>query len=327
MTPRVSVVIPTRNRQHLLPFAVRSVLDQTFRDLEVLVVDDASEDRTSDVVAGFSDGRVRYLRQDPRQGGAAARNAGVRASRGDFIAFLDDDDEWLPEKLEQQMALFEADPELGVVYSGYLVVERESGRVLARKVAECRGDLSRNLRVRNVLGNTSSVVLRRSCFDTAGLFDEQLPSFEDYDFWLRLSAHFRFDFVERALMKYYVHGTRISTDLQALDCGIDILLRKHGASPEFCRNLGRQSLRLGVQYCSRGETEKGRRALVRAIRLAPAELKPYLNLTLSLLGKRAFQAVHRAKRAFWTSAPPKEQIASLGGVTPTAGPSAVDRNQ
>ena len=316
--PRVSVVIPTRNRELLLPNAIRSVLAQTFRGLEVLVVDDASEDGTREVVAGLSDGRVRYLRRESRQGGSAARNAGIRASRGEFVAFLDDDDEWLPDKLELQLALFAADPELGVVYSSYLVVDRESGRVVGRKVAERRGDLSRDLLVRNVIGNTSSVVARRSCFETAGLFDEQLPSFEDYDLWLRLSTRFRFDFVERDLAKYYVHGRKVSTDLGALDCGIDILRRKHGSSREFCRNLARQSLGLGVQYCSRGEGEKGRRALVRSIRLAPFQPRPYLNLALSLLGKQAFQAAHGAKGAIEALNAPSEPLASLGGVAPAA---------
>ncbi len=298
MTPRVSVVIPTRNRERLLPLAVGSALDQSLRDLEVIVVDDASDDRTADVVAGFSDGRVRYHRQPSRRGGSAARNAGIEAARGAFVAFLDDDDEWLPDKLERQLALFGANPGVGIVYSSYVVVDRESGDVLFRKAAECRGDLSRDLLVRNVLGNTSSVVVRRSCLEGAGRFDEELPSFEDWDLWLRLAPLHRFDFVENDLVKYYVHGRRISTDLGALDRGIDLMCRKHGSSPELRRNLARHSQGIGVQYCSRGETGKGRRALVRAIRLAPTEPTPYLTLTLALLGNRAFDAVRRTRRRF-----------------------------
>jgi hypothetical protein len=215
---------------------------------------------------------------------------------------------------------------VGVVYSSYLVVDRESGRVVGRKVAERRGDLSRDLLVRNVVGNTSSVVARRACFDAAGLFDEQLPSFEDYDLWLRLSARFRFDFVERDVARYYVHGRKVSTDLEALDRGIDILWRKHGSSLEFCRNLARQSLDLGVQYCSRGEAEKGRRALLRAIRLAPSQPKPYLNLALSLLGRHAFQAAHEAKRAIGALASPPEAAAPLGGGAAVAERPAPGRN-
>jgi glycosyltransferase involved in cell wall biosynthesis len=322
LTPRVSVVIPTRNRERLLPVAVRSVLDQTHSDLELLVVDDASEDGTADVVTGFSDARLRYVRREARRGGAAARNAGIEASRGDFVAFLDDDDEWLPEKLERQLSLFRADPELGIVYSSYLVVDRESGQVLFRKTAECRGDLSRDLLVRNVLGNTSSVVVRRSCFEKAGLFDEQLPSFEDYDLWLRLAPHFRFDFVERELMKYYVHGRRISTNLEALDRGIDLMRRKHGASSALRRNLARQSMGLGVQYCSQGETGKGRRALTRAIRLAPSEPRPYLYLTTSLLGARGFRAAQSARRRFAAPAPLDGGFGLSGPSNGRGGPAA-----
>ncbi len=322
--PLVSVIIPTRNRASLLSVAVRSALDQTLRELEVLVVDDASEDRTAEVVAGISDPRLRSLRQPTRSGGAAARNAGIRASRGQYVAFLDDDDEWLPEKLELQLALFaDAAPEIGVVYSSYLVVELETGRVIGRKIAEKRGDLARDLLVRNCIGGTPSVVVRRSLLERVGLFDERLPSFQDYDLWIRLSRHCEFDYVSRDLLRCSMHGGRkIWSDLEALDRGIDRMLEKHGSSPSLRRNLAGHSLGVGVRYCSRGEAANGRRAFVRAIRLDPPRARPYLNLVLSLLGSRAFRATHRVKQALEAfgsrrnSAPPSELVTSGGDPAP-----------
>src|SRR5581483_7703419 len=105
--PKVSVVVSTHNRAELLHAAIASVLSQSFQDFEILVVDDHSQDHTAQVVQRFRDGRIKYLRHETRRGGAAARNTGIQNSSGEYIAFLDDDDEWLPEKLETQVALFE----------------------------------------------------------------------------------------------------------------------------------------------------------------------------------------------------------------------------
>ena len=320
--PLVSVVIPTRNRAHLLPIAVRSVLDQTFRDLEVFVVDDASEDRTAEVVAGILDPRLRTLRQRVRSGGAATRNVGIRASRGQYVAFLDDDDEWLPEKLELQLELLErAAPKIGVVYSSYQVVDLETGRIIGRKVAEKRGDLAIDLLDRNYVGGTPSVVVRRRLLEQVGLFDEGLPSFQDYDLWIRLSRHCEFDYVGQDLLKCTMHGgKKIWSDLEALDRGIDRMLEKHGTSPHLRRNFASKSLGLGVRFCSQGETGRGRRAILRSIRLDPPQARPYLNLVLSLLGGPAFRVVHRAKQGLESIAPRRENTkptGAVGGTTPS----------
>jgi glycosyltransferase involved in cell wall biosynthesis len=297
MTPVVSVVIPTRNRSGMLETAVRSALDQTFRDLEVVVFDDASEDETPRIMAGFEDSRVRYFRWDSCRGGAAARNAAIRKARGSYIAFLDDDDEWFRDKLQRQMDLFQTSPVApDVVYSSYLVVDRESGRVVGRKMAEKRGDLSRELLIRNVLGGTSCVVARRECLDRVGLFDENLPSFQDYDLWIRLSPSVRFDCIEEPLLKYYVHEKRIWRNFDALDRGIDRMLQKHGRSRDLRRNLGRQSLFVGVQYTREGRNAQGRRSMRRALRLDPFSVPTYLHLALSLLGGDLYRKAMDARQ-------------------------------
>jgi glycosyltransferase involved in cell wall biosynthesis len=295
-TPVMSVVIPTRDRPELLAAAIRSALGQTLSDIEVLVVDDASEGASADVVAGFQDARLRLLRHGVSQGASAARNTGIRASAGEYVAFLDDDDEWYPEKLEKQLRVFRrGGPELGVVYSSYTVQERPTGAILGRKVAWKRGFLREAILERNHVGSTSCAVVLRRAFDRVGLWDERLPSFQDYDLWIRLGREFAFDFVDEDLLTYSVHPNRIWGSLDTLDRGIDLMTEKHGSSRALRRYLAGHSHGVGVQYCSRGEMGKGRAALRRAVRLDPASPRALANLVLAHLGGPVFRGVREAR--------------------------------
>ncbi len=117
--PKVSVILPTYNRAHLIKRAIQSVLDQTYQNFEIIVVDDGSTDNTEEQVRSFNNPKIRYIRYNENKGAAFARNAGIKASRGDYIAFQDSDDEWFPHKLQRQMEAFKnASPEVGVVYTG-----------------------------------------------------------------------------------------------------------------------------------------------------------------------------------------------------------------
>lgn len=204
--PAVSVVVPTFNRASLLPRAIDSVLAQTFTDFELLVVDDASTDETGEVVGRYTDPRVRYLVQPQNTGVAGARNRGMRAARGDFIAFLDSDDEWLPEKLERQIGLLrEASPSVGLVYSG--VESVREGNVHTIEPAGARGDIYREMLRHNVIhGGGSNVVIRRAVIGTAGFFHEGLPAIEDYEYWLRITRFFDVDAIDEALVRYHDRG-------------------------------------------------------------------------------------------------------------------------
>ncbi len=192
----VSVVIPTHNRAALLARAVRSVLEQTYHNLEVIVVDDASRDDTQEMIESCHDDRIVYLKHAESRGGSAARNTGITSARGDFIAFLDDDDEWLPRKLACQMERFRENPQAGAVYTGFIWVEWEKERIVDVQIPRKRGYLFDDLMVENVVGTPSTVVIRRECFDGIGLFDESLWSSEDIDMWRRLSGSCYFDYVK-----------------------------------------------------------------------------------------------------------------------------------
>lgn len=200
--PRVSVVIPTHDRATVLPRALNSVLSQTYSDLEVLVVDDHSADETGLVVGAYTDQRVRYLEQDQNLNGvAAARNLGLRKAVGEFVAFLDDDDEWLPEKLAKQIPLFDSDARVGLVYAGAVNIYSEERSAV--RVAEHRGYIYREMLVRNRIHGLSGVVIRRNLVREVGFFDETLPAIEDYDYWVRICRRHYVDRVSEPLLRYY----------------------------------------------------------------------------------------------------------------------------
>ena len=295
--PKVSVIIPTHNRPEFLRLAIISVLNQTFQDFEILVVDDASTDDTHSVVASFTDRRLKYICQEVNKGPAASRNTGLNFSTSDYIAFLDDDDEWLPDKLCKQINLLENSPsKVGGVYTGYTVIDRNSGKILAREIRTKTGNIFDELIIGNVIGATSSLLLRKECFDRVGLFDENMLFSEDWDMWIRISKVFHFECIKELLVKWYVHDKdKLTLNLEALANGIEIMVTKYGKSPEVKKNYSRYYLGLGVDYCCKGNTQKGREAFLRAIRLNPFEIKHYFNLGISLLGTDNFKKLKEMK--------------------------------
>ena len=211
--PMVSVVIPTYNCARYLPEAIDSVLAQTYRDFEIIVVDDGSTDNTPEVLARYGD-QIRIIRQ-PDQGRSAARNAGILAARGEYIAFLDADDLWLPQKLEKQLALFAARAEIGWVYSDYRRLAElgsdtdtffhraglrppPEGRILPELLSGC-------------ITSTITVMARASCFRRVGLFDPSLTRAEDYDMWIRLATQFDAACVDEPLALYRQHSRQITS--------------------------------------------------------------------------------------------------------------------
>ncbi len=203
--PRVSVILPTYNRASLLKYALDSVMSQTFRDLEVIVVDDGSTDETAEIVKSYSRG-IRYLYVEHSGLPSVTRNAGLRLTKGEHVAFLDSDDEWLPEKVERQVEVLETHPAIGLVCSNALTLEHgqtKPGRLYLRDDLGGSGwVLAKLLRENFVI--TSTVLMRRSLFDRIGGFSEDpsLCALEDYDLWLRVAAVAEIYYVPEALAIY-----------------------------------------------------------------------------------------------------------------------------
>jgi glycosyltransferase involved in cell wall biosynthesis len=288
---KVSVIIPTHNRAEFLRSAITSVLNQTFQDFEIIIIDDASKDHTREVIANFNDARIKVIHNQVSKGAAGARNIAIMNSNCKYTAFLDDDDEWLPEKLKIQTRLLDNSPqEVGGVYTGCFIIEKVSERVLSIYNPEIN-DLSKD----NFI-TTSSILLRRECFEKCGLFDESMLACSDYDMWIRISKHFSFKFTKTTLVKYYIHKNSLTFDYEKKTRGIEILFEKHD---DFFKNnykeYSKQYLDLGVRYCYKGEVQKGRMAFCKSIRMDPFEIRNYFNFILSLLGAERFRKLKEAK--------------------------------
>jgi len=195
--PQVSVIIPTYNRAGCLREAVDSVLAQKFRGFELIVVDDGSTDETPQLLREYGSS-IRMLRQENR-GVSAARNAGIAASRGELIAFLDSDDAWLPGKLARQVEFFRQNPEILICQTEELWV-KNGRRVNPGQRHRKRGGMIFEPSLALCLVSPSAVMLRRELFEQVGLFDERLPACEDYDLWLRVSCRFPVGLIETPLI-------------------------------------------------------------------------------------------------------------------------------
>jgi glycosyltransferase involved in cell wall biosynthesis len=249
----VSVVIPVFNRPVTVRLAIQSVLAQTFQDFEIIVVDDGSTDETAESVSSFQDSRIRLIRHDRKRGGSAARNTGIRSSSGPYVAFLDSDDEWLPTKLERQLEVFgRSGDRLALVYTG---TERAyADGTIRRTIARRYADLTRRLLAKNVVGETSVGMVRKSALDAVGGFDETLPSAQDLDLWVRLSERYRADIVPETLVRVAKGDDqgRISNNVSGTTRGCELFCRKHEQKMRqrkvlhiFLRYIGWMYLRSG----------------------------------------------------------------------------------
>jgi len=212
----VTVIIPTFNRAHLVGRAVSSVLFQTYKRYEILVVDDGSTDFTPDVVLQFGS-RIKYLPLGSNLGISAARNAGIRMSTAPFVAFLDSDDYWLPEKLSTQMGFFRHNPGFRICQTEELWVRCGRRVNPGKNHRKPSGDIFLPS-LRMCLVSPSAVMISRSLLDETGLFDETLPACEDYDLWLRIASRYPIPLIDRPLIvKTGGHADQLSRRFPAMD--------------------------------------------------------------------------------------------------------------
>ena len=211
----VSVVIPTFDRKSVLPRALHSVLAQTVPATEIIVVDDGSTDGTAQCVQEeFS--QVRLLTQE-NLGVSAARNRGIEASTGDWIGFLDSDDEWTPEKLERQLADLVDLPDIRVCHTDEVWIRHHRRVNPRRKHAKFGGRIFRYCLPLCAM-SPSSILIHRSVLDDVGLFDEEFPACEDYDLWLRICARYPVHYLDEPLViKYGGHPDQLSRRIWGLD--------------------------------------------------------------------------------------------------------------
>lgn len=298
--PTVSVIVPVYNRVHLLPRAVNSVLNQTYRDFEIIVVDDGSTDNVKEVVEKLQkkDERIRYIRHEKNKGAGAARNTGIEAARGRYIAFQDSDDEWLPEKLEKQIKAFEnVSSIVGVVYSKCLRL-KEGKKIYApfSWIKQKEGNIHKEFLKENFI-NTPMIIVRKECFEKAGKFDETLPRLQDWELVLRLSKYYHFKYIDEVLSIAHTTTDSISANQDALIKALMLILDKHLRDFKTDKkSLAKHLCLIGDLLCQRGDLDQGRDYLFKALKFYPLNIKCLIEVFTSLLGQEVYSKFADLKR-------------------------------
>lgn len=293
--PTVSVVLPTYNRAPVLGRAIRSVLAQTYSDLELIVVDDASDDRTEEVVADFDDPRLVYLRQERRSGVGRARNTGIRAAGASLIAFQDSDDEWLIDKLSRQVAAMrEAGDDTGLVCGGYIVLAA-NGRVRYIRPTDRmqHGDWGAD-NIFDFRFIAPTWLVRLDTIERAGLFDETLPNLEDWELAFRLYRHCRIVALDRPLLVKHGSTDGLNANMPSRGRSLAVIAERHGDLwTDHPRVLAKLYRSRGHCLCSIGDVQAGRDSLRQALRLDPQSFRCWLQWLASWGGHRAYRRLSR----------------------------------
>ncbi len=228
-TLKVSVIIPTYNRAHLIGRAIESVLNQTFHDFELIVIDDGSIDDTYEVIKEFQkkDNRIIYLKHDKNKGASAARNSGINVSRGEYISFVDSDDEWLPEKLEIETKILDHDKNLIICSTGYKFINEKNGETIGTSKIQ-KKIVSGEIILRAICNTTINfTVVRKKAIEIGG-FDEKLPSREDWDFWIRITSLGKgYQDSLNLVNNYTMRNDHVSSGISNKLNGTEALLKKH----------------------------------------------------------------------------------------------------
>ena len=251
----VSVVVPTRNRSALLAMTLRSVLRQQQVELDVIVVDEASTDGTAPMLAALGDARVRVIRHDTPRGVSVARNQGGSAARGEWLAFVDDDDLWAPDKLALQLAAARS-ADRDWAYAGTVNIS-EGGQIIYGRPPLPPDEIVAALpRYNAIPGGGSNVVVRRSVWEHAGPFDPRLRNTEDWEMWIRLAKHGPPACASRPLVGYRVHGSNASLDIAEIVRGTALIEALHHTTADWGRLhrwLAESCLRRGQRAAALGQ--------------------------------------------------------------------------
>lgn len=294
MARKVSVVIPTYNYGRFIAGAIEGVLAQTYPIEEIIVVDDGSTDNTAEVVAAFSP-RVKYIKQ--KNGGVcAARNNGVQSSSGEFIAFLDADDVWHPEKIAKQMAKFEEDAQIGLVHCGMREFDHASGKTIKFHLEGEEGWVADDLLLFekptvNVSG--SSIVTSRKAFAQSGEFDTNLIVAEDWDFCYRVARKFKVGFVRELLVEYRNHGKNAHSNVAEMERSMGAFYKKsfHTQDEKILRlrnrAYGNFHTKLAGSYFYAGDYGQFIRHSFKSVQMSPKNIFYFLEFPVRRL-KRAF---------------------------------------
>jgi glycosyltransferase involved in cell wall biosynthesis len=233
-TTKVSIVLPAYNAMTYLPQAYQSALAQTFTDFEILIVNDGSSDNIEEWVAKITDSRVRYIPQK-NQGAQGARNTGINNAKGEYVALLDADDLWEATKLEKQVRLLDENPEVGLVDTWIILIDREGNSKGWVHASTAEGQIWEEIIQEPTIICGSSPMIRRQCFEKVGVFDPSLRYAGDWDLWIRIASRYSFALVKEPLVRYRLHPQNTSKNCRGMarDCRTVIDRAFASASPEL----------------------------------------------------------------------------------------------
>jgi len=289
----ISVIIPTYNYDRFLREAIDSVLAQTYPALEIIVVDDGSTDDTPRILAEYGD-RIRVIRQE-NLGASAARNTGIAAARGEWVAFLDSDDLWRPRKLECDAARIAADPDLGMVHCGAEQFDN-TGKTLFVFLGGLEGwvapDLLR-LDREVIAAPGSGLTVRKTAAEEVGGYDPRLEASEDWDFCYRVACRYRAGFIPEVLARYRLHGSGRHLDIRKMENGMLMALEKAFRSSDPAvqslrnRTYGRLHRVLAGCYFQRREAGLFMKHVIKSLRCDPRNMAYFAAYPLRVIA-RAF---------------------------------------
>ena len=292
----VSVIIPTYNRAHLIGRAIQSVLNQTYKDFEIIVVDDGSTDSTEKAVREFQEQgkRIKYIRHNKNKGGSAARNTGIKAAKGEYIAFLDDDDEWLRDKIEKQVETMKNLPSgvWGGIYCGFFYVNNK--KTILVEATE-KGNLKKAILNKEVdIGASSTVLLSKEAINETGLFDENLERHQDWDYLVRFFNKYKLFSLKEPLVKVYGHNMPSGEKIARVKEKYLSKFKKdiYEFGDKIAKEIFAQHwLEVAIVYAKEGKVIKSMYYLIKSINFKDIQIRRYLDVLILIaksLVKRKF---------------------------------------
>jgi len=307
MNNLVSVIIPTYNSAKYIAEAIDSVLAQTYENFEIITIDDGSTDNTEEMLKPYM-GKITYIRKE-NGGPASARNRGIEISKGEFIAFLDADDVWLPQKLEKQMNFMRNNPDIDIICTA-VSDYRDSENLSSGEITLLKKGYIFNQLIQGNFITASTVLLKAKCIKYGELFDEdkRLISVEDYNLWLRLSRKYKFGFLNEVTTKRRLHSLSLSWSFEKMfEADIFNLKKLKEQFPQwrlkknpcYWQGLANYRYKFGKEYFYFGRYFEARRQFFRSFKISPFRIKTLFWLAISLLPSsfiKKLRQYHKSKK-------------------------------
>ncbi len=298
----MTAIITTFNRSLYCKEAIQSVLSQTYQDFELLVLDNSSKDDTEKIVRGFNDARIRYIRHEPLNI-AKARNLGWQGARGEYIAYLDDDDLWLPNKLEAELSIFEKKgSEVALVYGGFFKIDTDGNKIKEHHPV-LQGKILEEILIPkdDFTGSASNAMIRKSALEALRGYDNHIVTGEDWELYLRLANRYTIEYTDETVLEIRQHaGPRLGDKL--VEAAKLELFVMEAYKEIFDRKFYYKSFylqRIGGKYIRSGYKKEGRVYLSQAIRANPLNGIAYLQYFFSFFGSESYRNLHRLQQKYF----------------------------